>query len=223
MMVRQGESGREWWARCSRVLLVAQLFWMADCLSGTARAVGTPKPAQSPQTLASQPPPGFDELLQPQQTLVDVVFGNRKIGTAMAVYSPGTLQFKDPTKVVDFIPELADPKSILSVLSHPLPTHTELVCAHGLPANCGQLTPAVVGIIFDEARFQVDVFINPIYVRAAKLGAARFLPTPASRIAVASCFTTSARDRANDCPTGSEVIGCSSSGSQSPKLGGSTS
>ena len=196
-MARQREFVAAWCGNCLRPLLPA--LWISTCLSGTASAFIAPKSVS--QSLTSRPPPGFEVLLQPQLTVVDIVFGNRKLGTTAAVYTPDSLQFKDPGKVVDLISELADPKSVLSVLSRPLSPHSELVCAAGLPANCGQLAPAVVGIIFDETRFQVEVFINPIYLKAAKVGEARYLPTPSSHLALVDSLGGAISGSTQESPT----------------------
>jgi hypothetical protein len=52
------------------------------------------------------PPPGFDDLANPREVLVDIYFGGQKIGSAVAVSRPGFLQFRDPPKVAALVPNL---------------------------------------------------------------------------------------------------------------------
>lgn len=113
-------------------------------------------------------PPGFDELERPREMLVDVFYGDRKIGEAMAVVAPGTLRFRDPSKLAALLPQLISSPELVSALGSDLPSHAELVCSPGNAGRCGQLSPEAAGIIFDEEHFRVSLFFAPRLLRAVQ-------------------------------------------------------
>ncbi|MCB1646794.1 MAG: hypothetical protein KDI36_15150, partial [Pseudomonadales bacterium] len=60
---------------------------------------------------ASEPfiPPGFEDLLEPQTTQVDVYYGDQYLLSTLATFSPGEFTFMMPDEVVQRIPDLLDP------------------------------------------------------------------------------------------------------------------
>lgn len=109
----------------------------------------------------SKPPEGFESLTGPQTTLVDIVYGGVMLGTTNATFTQGSLWFEDPELIVKSITDITDPRTVKEALSGPLDTNAPLVCKKGAPpGTCGYLEPQIVGIIFDEARFKVEIFIN---------------------------------------------------------------
>lgn len=114
------------------------------------------------------PPPGFEELARPHEILVDVYFGGNKIGEAKALAAPGTLQFTEPGKLLELIPDVIPSPELAAELARPLPAHAELVCSSGNAGQCGVLSPAGAGIIFDEDRFRVTLFLAPGMLRLAR-------------------------------------------------------
>ena len=132
------------------------------------------------------PPPGFDDLANPREVLVDVYFGGRKIGSTVAVSRPGFLQFRDPAKVAALVPNLASVAGVSDALAGDLPTHGALVCAQSNRQDCGKLPPGSVGIIFDESRFRVDLFIPPAMLRTIPVTESRYLETPAGALSLTS-------------------------------------
>src|SRR5678816_1186762 len=82
--------------RCLALVSVATLA--IGFLSATqAHAAKTNTP------LKAKPPAGFEDLLRPQKTLVDIYFGDRRVGSVDATYAPGKLTFDDPAEVVGLI------------------------------------------------------------------------------------------------------------------------
>lgn len=144
------------------------------------------KPA--PSAVTAQPPPGFEDLTRPQQTVVDVLFGGARVGVASATYRPGRLTFTDPAKVVALLPRLHAAAAVTLALSGDLPTHAELICRDAQPQGCGELNPDVAGVIFDESRFAVEVFVNPRQLGISAALGPRYLPEPAARGSVVSSF-----------------------------------
>ena len=124
--------------------------------------------------------------MRPQQTLVDVYFGGVRLGVAQASYRPGRITFAAPAKVTALLPRLVDPAAVTAALGGELPSHPELVCHDGLPPGCGELLPDVAGVIFDESRFAVEVFVNPRQLGVAGAGGARYLPEPTAGASVIS-------------------------------------
>lgn len=124
-------------------------------------------------------PAGFATLSDPQTVVADIYYGGSKVGSAELVFKPGSLTFVDPAKVVAMLPLLTAPQEIENAIAQKdLPSNSRLVCTPGAPRDrCGRLQPDVAGIIFDEAHFRVDVFVNPALLARAD-STKRYLPTP---------------------------------------------
>ncbi len=165
--------------RCTAVIAAI----LSIGLASDAYAAGNAK--ISPAALVGRPPVGFETLMRPQKTLVDIYFGGRRVGDAMAIFEPGSLRFGDPAAVAALIPRLRHPATITRVLATSLPTHPELVCVNGQPANCGRLSPAVAGIIFDEDRFRAEIFVNPAELASTAATKRKYLPAPAAGLSLA--------------------------------------
>ena len=131
-------------------------------------------------------PEGFDSLTGPQKALVDIYFGDRRMGEATATFQPGSLRFDEPDKVVALLPQLADPASVRAALAAgDLASNASRVCTPGAdPARCGHLMPEVAGIIFDEQRFRVDIFINPQLLQTIQSTQIDYLPRPQAGLGV---------------------------------------
>jgi hypothetical protein len=132
------------------------------------------------------PPPGFDDLANPREVLVDVYFGGRKVGGAVAIARPGFLQFRDPAKVAALVPNLAAATGLADALSGDLPTHGALACAQSNRQDCGKLPLDSAGIIFDESRFRVDLFVPPAMLRIVPVTESRYLDVPGGPLSLTS-------------------------------------
>lgn len=102
-------------------------------------------------------PPGFGELEQPREILVDLYFGKRKIGEVWVVARPGFVKFRDPQEIYGLIPEILPSALLQARLASELEDHAALVCSE---MNCGQLNTDIAGVIFDSDRFRLELFIN---------------------------------------------------------------
>ncbi len=134
------------------------------------------RPSQAP-TISLAEPPGFAALTGDQQAVVDLVFGGQQIGAVRVTYRPGSLTIADPGAVAALLGGLTDPAQIRSALSDPqLASNASLVCTAGAdPATCGRLDPEIAGVIFDENRFQLEVFVNPSLLAARSATERRYL------------------------------------------------
>ncbi len=122
-------------------------------------------------------PPGFEDLTGPQINSVDIYLHNRYIASGLATYDLESITFDEPEEFIDLIPNLLDPESILSELKKPLTSNSEKVCLkHSQNIDCGILEPNVIGVIFDESRFRVDIFINPLQLKTLHIEQTKYLP-----------------------------------------------
>jgi hypothetical protein len=131
-------------------------------------------------------PAGFDELSRPREMLVDVYFAGRKIGEAIIIASPGTLQFKDPQTLLGLVPEIIPSPALFDALGAGLPTHADLACVGPSSDRCGTLSTNSVGIIFDEGRFRVDLFVAPDLMRPGQDAQDPYLDPPTAPISLTS-------------------------------------
>jgi Mat/Ecp fimbriae outer membrane usher protein len=116
-------------------------------------------------------PAGFSRLTGPQHAVVDVFFGGRRLGNVEIRHRPGEVSFLAPDSVLELLPEIVDPVLVSGALAKPLVANSNLVCAETADvAGCGTLRPETVGVIFDQDRFRLDLFINPrlLAVRPAR-------------------------------------------------------
>jgi hypothetical protein len=159
---------------------------LADCLWVFIRAGLLPvvcatllANVSSAEVLRTLAPPGFEDLDQPQRTLIDVVFLGRVIGGVAVEVQGALLQFEQPLRLLAQLDELADSKSVLGVLSGPLPANAELLCRSNTAhqEGCGRLQPEIAGVIYDRARFTAELFVNPAFI-SSNTAQDLFLPPP---------------------------------------------
>ena len=126
------------------------------------------KERQSPgkaSSIDSEAPPGFEKLLKPQRTLVDVFHANRRIGQTFAVLQArAACASRKPAAVVKLVGVRKSRRSPSSSRRFPAGLRrTSTGCAARpirAPSPVGQLSPKVAGIIFNEARLKVTVFVK---------------------------------------------------------------
>lgn len=137
-------------------------------------------------------PEGFDELASPRTTMVDVYYGDQKVGEALANTKPGTLQFQSPADVVRMLPHVEGEREVRDGLSRELPTNAALVCSRSSSTLCGTLEPDVVGIIYEENRFRVNVFVNPRFLGVLQQTTEGYLPSPDGHLSLTDAFGVNA-------------------------------
>jgi hypothetical protein len=131
-------------------------------------------------------PPGFTELSRDREVLVDIYFGGRKVGEARAVTRPGYLKFKEPGKVLELLPNVEVTAELSAAMSAELPSNAALVCPDGTSQGCGMLSPQSAGIIYDEDRFRVDLFVNPKWLRLVRPVEGLYLSAPTAPLSLTS-------------------------------------
>ena len=123
------------------------------------------------------PPPGFEDLLEPQLTFVDIYFQDRQIANTLAEYTPDQLTLLTPDEVISQLTGIRNPASILDALSQPLARNSEQACQEFIDnPDCGRLEPELVAIIFNELSFRVDIFIHPRELDDQFLALDKYLP-----------------------------------------------
>ncbi len=122
------------------------------------------------------PPQGFEELVRPQTTEVDVYYGDEKYGSAIATFTPESIKLLYPHEVAELIPHILDSATITKALSGPLNTNAAHVCLSDIQRECGIIEPNIAGVIFDESRFELHVFVNRLQLQPQVITSTKFLP-----------------------------------------------
>jgi Mat/Ecp fimbriae outer membrane usher protein len=123
-------------------------------------------------------PDGFDGGEAPQETLVDIVFAGKRVGSTPARFDAAFITFLDPKGMVSALPSIRDTDIVASALSVPLPTNTRLSCADGdRRARCGFVEAAPVAVIFSPGAISAEVFVSDAHTYGRDMRA-RYLPPP---------------------------------------------
>lgn len=129
------------------------------------------------------PPPGFEAavLKQKQTNMLDVYFDGKRVGSALATFTPKSLQFKSPAQLLKLIPEVSDPQRLKETFTAEFPTNEENLCPYDSNKDyCKSVYPAVAGVILDPVKYRVYLFINPKYLKeSAQQKAEAFGPSTA--------------------------------------------
>ncbi len=137
-------------------------------------------------------PEGFDDLLAPQVALVDIYFNGQPLLSSMLNYTQDWIQFERPREILELLTELTDLPRILQELSTKLAPNTGLVCYYKSQRNCGTLSPEIVGVIFDESLFRLDLFISPSYISQTRLQIDQYLPASTSQLSFINSISLAA-------------------------------
>lgn len=132
------------------------------------------KPAKKPPS--GFVPPGFEDLMQPQTTLVDIYYGDAYLMSTTATFTPTWITFTQPADIIAKIPDLLDPKVVQEKLATELPTNTEFACLKANQGDCGKMETDSVDVIFDEGHFRADLFIAPQLLAVRPASQSKFLP-----------------------------------------------
>ncbi len=158
------------------------------------------------KAVASQPlflaqnkvPEGFETLSEPQQSLMDIYYGNRYLTSQLATFQPGKITLSNVNEVVRLIGSVNDPAFLTTALSGELNTHAEAICPPNVTKDCGVLNPPIAGVIFDESRFRVDVFVNPRFLLTRAADVRKYLPPSDAGFAMMQNFSAAATGNTED-------------------------
>ncbi|MBL8664245.1 MAG: TcfC E-set like domain-containing protein [Candidatus Odyssella sp.] len=163
-----------------RALVLRAAAAFAAAAAAAASAVAT-EPAR--RGLTVEAPAGFEQHDRARELLVDVVFADQRVGRATVRIEAGLLRFKEPAKIAAMIDGLRDPAKVGAALASPLPVNAGRLCNKprqndSVPDDCGTLSPDVAGVILDEGRLRVLVFVNERHLDPLRVTARKFLPPP---------------------------------------------
>lgn len=125
------------------------------------------------------PPPGFEDLSASQTTQVDIYFDGEYLLSTFVEYDTSTVTIHNPQEIVDAIPTLLEPATIMQALSGTRKNNAEHLCNRRnaqAPGGCGQLSPDFVDLLFDAGKFRLDLFVNPSYRQTQRIETQRYLP-----------------------------------------------
>jgi hypothetical protein len=132
-------------------------------------------------------PPGFAELEQPRELLVDVYFGDRRLGEAWVIARPGFVKLRDPHHVLVLIPNLKTSPAIAARLASELPDNAGRACARGNAQDCAAPEPQFIDVVFNEDRFRLDLYVNPAILDVAR-ERDPYLPVPTAPLSLTSAI-----------------------------------
>lgn len=139
-------------------------------------------------SFSTSAPEGFEALVAERELVLDAYSGGRKLGEVSARISPGFIQFNDPRAIAALIPDVAQEEELVRSLSGQLPANVAYACGQARPQGCGLLQPGQYGVIVDEERFRVDIFVSPDLLIKPDPSSARFLPAPEGEPSLISLF-----------------------------------
>lgn len=148
---------------------------------------GPAKASDAGKFIASAPP-GFEDLTSEREAVLDVYFGGRKLGEIRAAIRPGFVTFTDPQSLARLVPDVTLLGQLVSALSGPVPANEALACGLTRREGCGMLQPDQAGVILDEERFRVDLFIHPNLLSRPDPATALYLAAPADEPSLVSLF-----------------------------------
>ncbi|HEY0628208.1 MAG TPA: CS1-pili formation C-terminal domain-containing protein [Sphingomicrobium sp.] len=156
--------------------------------------------AGSGSNFSMSQPQGFDALSAEREVVLDAYFGGRKLGEVRARISPGSIRFHDPQSLAGLIPDVSRPDELAGRLAGPLPSNGALACGPARGQDCGMLDPGETGVIVDEERFRVDIFVSPSLLIKPDPSTAQYLAKPDQHPSLISLFgaTASGSSRGGD-------------------------
>jgi len=146
--------------------------------AGPDQQLDTAEQAQGFSGFSAAAPAGFEDLVGVQSTQADVYFQDRLLVSTFIEFDLEQLWFLEPQEVIDAIPTLKNPEAVLAVIDGELDRNSELVCNLRVRTECGYLDPEIAGVIFNEGKFRVDLFIAADELEVQLVVGARYLPAP---------------------------------------------
>lgn len=128
------------------------------------------------------PPPGFEDLSAAQSTEADVYFDGEYLLSTLVEYDPTSVTIANPQAIVDAIPTLLEPDTIVRALRGKRRNNAQHLCSRRNPqaaGRCGRLDTDFVDLLFDASKFRLDLFVSPQYRQTQTLAAERYLPPAA--------------------------------------------
>ena len=158
----------------------------------TAFIFGSAAQASSGSRLTASAPEGFEMLAAERDLVLDAYYGSRKLGEVEVKLSPGSIRFIDPEVIAGLIPDLSRKSAFVTLLKERVASNAALACGRTRTEGCGLLPEGQYGVIVDEERFRVDIFLDPDLLTRPDPNAVRFLPAPEGEASLVSLFGVTA-------------------------------
>lgn len=174
------------------VLVAAGLFAMPPALAAPDPPANDQDTAEPPpQQFRMLAPAGFEDLLAPQLTVVDIHLDGARLGSAMAEFWPGHITFTDVGEVVGLIDGLTDPPRVRAALRGELPSNEDAICGTTRRGLCKTLRPKIATVVFDPDRLRVDLILHPSQRQRRRRPVAPFTQTPLTGLIGVDVFSAS--------------------------------
>lgn len=131
-------------------------------------------------TFTTKPPHDFQQLDQARELVVDLQFRGRRLGQVTIVVEQGQIRFVDPVQVALLIDEARSPKDLQVALSSSFDSHAGLACGPRKDGDCGFLQTDTIGVILDEDRFRLDLFLGSHFLAEGGPASPEYLSSPSS-------------------------------------------
>ncbi|MFZ1426726.1 MAG: TcfC E-set like domain-containing protein [Geminicoccaceae bacterium] len=143
--------------------------------------------------IRTEAPAGFEALGEAQTAPVDLYFGARRLGDAVATFAPGWIELHDPAAAVALLiaVRLEAVAAVTAALTGRLATHAGSSCQPERFPGCGTLDLPVAGVIFNPDYFRLDLVAAPGLLTVQEM-TGRYLADPVSGPSLLANLSTGA-------------------------------
>ncbi len=145
--------------------------------------------SDTPAVFTISAPEGFEDLLEPQLSLIDIYFNGQMVGSSLANFTPSQIIFEEPQEVLAMLPNISQSQKVLQALSRPLNSNQSQICFYSGQPDCGVLAPEQVEVIFDDAQLRADIFVNPDWMEKQNFSVDKYLPPSSSEAAMINAMS----------------------------------
>lgn len=140
-------------------------------------------------SLQMKAPDGFGDLSGERELLLDVYYAGKLLRQTLVRAHDNRVVFIEPAEVAASIPDLLDSASLTASISQTLPANTALACGLQRSPDCGNLTGGDVGVILDEDRLRLDLFVPTAMLKAPSPLARSYLDKPKNELSLVSLMS----------------------------------
>jgi hypothetical protein len=170
------------------LVAVRRILRHVACLLALTMMWASAAAASSAALSSPEIPEGFGQLAGSHPVFLDVYFGGRKVTETFAVTHPGVLRFRTPGDVLAKLPDVIASPDVTAALAGDFSTNSEAICSQSNAGNCGVISPQVIGIIYDEDHFRVDIFVNPRFLHTSEMQSGGYLPIPSASLSLTNAL-----------------------------------
>lgn len=124
-----------------------------------------PRPPRLALNIAQTVPEGFEDIDESIETVFDIYFSGRRVGTSRVRIANGKATFLDPQGFVQLLPDRIDRDRVLALISTEIASNEGLRCLPGRTSDCGILPRGETGVVVNTERFSLELFLTADYYR----------------------------------------------------------